>query len=352
MQDPSEDELIAWLRGRLRGRLDPDLLGDDAAVLDPPAEGGRLVATVDSQIAGVHYPAGLDPALVAARLVAVNLSDVAATGADPTHALLALSAPAGYDRRRFFAGLLPALREHGVVLAGGDLASTGGGPAVATLTVLGRVPAGREPLRRGAARPGDALWVGGTLGGSAAGRHLLAAGAAARAGGELDDDPSLGLEIELPPGLPAALAEAGREAVARHLLPAPQLALGRALAEAAARRGRPAAAIDLSDGLSTDLGRLCRESGCGAEVVADELPVDSGLAGLAGRLGRPARELALSGGEDYVLLFTLPDGEDPPGGPGARRIGRITEGSGAVLVTAQGAEPLTPAGWDHLAAER
>ena len=347
-----EDELIGWLRRR----LDPDLLGDDAALLHLPP-GGRLVATVDSHIAGVHHPAGLDPALVARRLVAVNLSDVAATGAEPTYALLALSVPAGYDHRRFFAGLLPALREHGVVLAGGDLATTGGrggeGVAVATLTVLGRVPPGREPLRRAAARPGDALWVGGALGGSAAGRHLLAAGARARSA---EGDGAARLEIGLPSGLPAGLAAAARSAVARHLLPEPQLALGRALAEVAARRERPGAAIDLSDGLSTDLARLCRESGCGAEVVAADLPAAEALDELAGWLGRPARELVLSGGEDYVLLFTLPEGEAPPAGPAvpaaARRIGRITAGPGPVLVTDGGAEPLIAAGWDHLAPER
>ena len=349
MPGRTEDRLIGWLRGQ----LDPDLLGDDVALLPDPPAGGRRIATVDSQIAGVHHPAGLDPALVARRLVAVNLSDVAAAGGEPTHALLALSAPAGYDHRRFFAGLVPALREHGVVLAGGDLATTGepggGAPAVATLTVLGHVPAGGEPLRRDAARPGDALWVGGALGGSAAGRHLLAAGARVRAADARGGDAPPKLEIDLPEGLPAGLAAAARRAVARHLLPEAQLALGRALAGAAARRGRRGAAIDLSDGLSTDLARLCRESGCGAEVEADELPVDEALAGLAGWLERPERELALSGGEDYVLLYTLPEGEAPPEGfDTARRIGRIVEGEGAVLVTATGREPLIPGGWDHL----
>lgn len=345
-----ENELIAWLRGRLAARGLPDLLGDDAAVLPAPPAGARQVVTVDSQVAGVHHPAGLDPALVARRLLAVNLSDLAATGADPAHAFLALSAPPGYDHRRFFNGLLPACEEHGVTLAGGDLARTE--PAVATLTLTGWLPAGRVALRRDAAAPGHALWVGGTLGESAAGRLLLAAGATARceeaAGRPLDrgeepgSPPAVGVEV--PAGYRGALEAAARRAVRRHLAPVPQLALGRALAAAGAAGG----AMDLSDGLAVDLARLCRASGVGAEVEAASLPLAEGFADLATRLGADPLRLATEGGEDYVLLFSLPPDQDPPPGHRCHRIGRAVTGEAALLVTDGRRRPLGEEGWDHL----
>lgn len=317
-----EDELIAWLHAELGPEA---LIGDDAAVLPPPPAGARLVATVDSQIAGVHHPAELDPAAVARRLLAVNLSDLAATGADPGHALLALSAPPGYDHRRFFTGLLAACREHGVTLAGGDLARTE--PAVATLTLLGLLPAGRRRLSRSAARPGHALWVAGTLGESAAGRHLLAT------------------SRNSPPELPTPeLTAAARRAVRRHLEPRPLLALGRALAG----RQDTGAVMDLSDGLSTDLPRLCRASGVGAEVEAAALPTAEHFEGLCRHLGKDLLELALHGGEDYGLLFTLPEERTAPGGFDCTRIGRILEGKEIVLLKEGRPHPLPAGGWDHL----
>ncbi len=312
-EDRSEERLLRWLRGRLG---DEPLIGDDAALLP-----GRFVATVDSQIEGVHFLAGTEPAVVARRLLAVNLSDLAACGADPAYAVLALNAPAGFPHRRFLAALAAACRRHGVRLAGGDLAASPAG-LVATLTLLGRLPKGRRFLRRGGARPGQALWVGGTLGESAAGRLLLAAGVAAR-------------------------DAAARRAVRRHLAPAPQLALGRWLGE---RRGAAGAAIDVSDGLARDLHRLCAASGVGAVVEAERLPLPRGFAALCARLGREPLELALGGGEDYVLLFTLPARAGPPPAFGCRRIGTITAGRGVRLATGGRQRTLPPAGWDHLTA--
>lgn len=327
-----EDELIAWLRDELGHG---DLLGDDAALLPPPPAGARPVATVDSQIAGVHHPVDLDPARVARRLLAVNLSDLAATGADPAHALLALSAPAGYDHRRFFTGLLAACREHGVTLAGGDLARTD--PAVATLTLLGLLPPDRRPLQRSDARPGHALWVAGTLGESAAGRHILAT---PRNGGpELQATADKG-----GPELQSAGGGAAVRAVRRHLEPTPLLDLGRELA----RRDDTGAVMDLSDGLSTDLPRLCRASGVGAEVEAAALPTAEGFLELCSELGREPLDLALHGGEDYALLFTLPQDAEPPPGHGCVRIGRIVEGDEIVLRLDGEGQPLTTGGWDHL----
>jgi thiamine-monophosphate kinase len=332
---PSEDRLLAWLRRRLARAGGEPLLGDDAAFL--PA-GGPWAATVDSQIAGVHYPPDLDPAVVARRLLAVNLSDLAAVGAEPAYALLALTAPAGFDHRRFFRGFTAACRAQGVTLAGGDLARCprAAGAAMATLTLIGRRPAGGRWLRRGAALPGDVIWLGGTVGESAAGRLLVAAGA--RPAG------SAGRRIELPAGLaPSSLARAAARAVRRHLLPVPQLALGAALG-----RRRRVAAIDLSDGLALDLERLARESGVGALLEAKRLPLPRGFAALAARLRADPLALALGGGEDYVLLFTLPAAATPPAGFPCHAIGAVTRRR-ALRWRRDGAEePLPHLGWDHL----
>lgn len=343
-----EDRLTAWLRRRLGPAT---LIGDDAAPL-PAASligtgaGGALVAaTVDQQIEGIHFPAGLDPAVVARRLLAVNLSDMAAVGAEPVHALLALAAAPGFDHRRFLAALTGACARHGTTLAGGDLASlpepgpSGAPRLAASLTLLGRMPAGGAWLARRAARPGDAVWVGGTLGESALGRHLLARGA------RFD-----GRRIELPEalGLTGALAAAARRAIRRHLSPAPQLELGRALGRlAAGHPDHPPAAIDLSDGLARDLARLCRESATGAEIDLSALPLATHARELAGRLDLGAIDLALGGGEDYVLLFTLPERSEPPASH-CVRIGRIIAGGGLTIIEGKRRRPLPESGWDHL----
>jgi thiamine-monophosphate kinase len=320
-----EDALIAWLRTRLGGAA--SLIGDDAALL-PLA--GDFALTVDSQVEGVHFVPGLDAAAVALRLLAVNLSDLAAVGAEPAFGLLALSAPAGFDHRRFLRAFAAACRAAGVTIAGGDLARS---PCTtATLTLLGRRRAGGQWLRRDAGRAGDGLWVGGTLGESALGQRLLAAGAGWRRG-----------TVTLPAGLGlvGATATAARRAVRRHLLPAPQLALSATLA------ARPrCAAMDVSDGLARDLGRLTAASGTGAVVEAAALPLPATAARLAAALGEDAVQLALGGGEDYVLLFALPEGEVAP--PGCTRIGRLERRRGLRLVADGRTAELSALGWDHL----
>lgn len=314
-----EDELLSWLRSR--GGAQTRTIGDDAAIL--PGD-GPFVVTLDTQIEGVHFRAGTAPAAVARRLLAVNLSDLAAMGADPTHAFLSLSAPAAYDRRAFLDALLDAAAEHGIELAGGDLSRQERTSAV--LVLHGTKPAGRRWLRRDAARPGDGLWIGGPLGLAAAGLRL----------GEGDP--------ENRDRVPDALRSIAAEARSRHLLPRPQLALGRWLG------GRPrAAALDVSDGLARDLHRLCRASGVGAVVEWERLPAPPGLRELAAHLGVELSELVLGGGEDYVLLFALPARENVPAELGARPIGRITGELDVVLHREGGDEPLPPAGWDHLA---
>jgi thiamine-monophosphate kinase len=322
-----EDQLIDWLRRRIRRQSGTAAiagpLGDDAAIL--PAD--SFAVTVDHQIAGVHFPPGTAPAIVARRLLAVNLSDLAAMGATPAYAFLALAAPEGFDHRKFFAALLAACARFGVQLAGGDLARTPERLS-ASLTLLG-TKAGARWVERGGARPGHALWVGGTLGESAAGRLVIERGT--------------------PQGLQEAvssprLQSAARRAVRRHLAPHPQLALGRWLADQDAGGG-----MDISDGLARDLHRLCRASGTGAAVNAEDLPFATDFAPLCAALGADPLTLALSGGEDYVLLFTLPVAVVPPAELGARRIGRITR-RGVALLRAGIRERLADAGWDHLSA--
>jgi thiamine-monophosphate kinase len=330
-----EDALLAWLR-RTLGPPAATLLGDDAALL---RLAGDWAVTVDSQIEGTHFPAGLDAAAVARRLLAVNLSDLAAVGAAPAFAFLALSAPLGFDHRRFLRAFASACRAGGVTLAGGDLARA---PVLTgTLTLLGRRrPRGRW-LRRDAARAGDALWLGGTLGESALGRLLLARGARWVRG-----------RVELPPGLDRALAGGGldartaaaaaRRAVRRHLLPEPQLALSAALATR-----RRCACLDVSDGLALDLARLAAASDVGATIDAAALPMPSALPALARAAGVEASTLALGGGEDYVLLFALPPRERAPAG--CRHIGMVEARPGLRLRDEDGRmTPLAEVGWDHL----
>lgn len=314
-----EDELLHRLRARL-GPSSP--IGDDAAIL-PPA--GPLAVTVDSQIAGVHFVPDLDPAHVARRLLAVNLSDLAAMGADPAWAFLALSAPPGFNHSRFFRAFTAACRRHGVTLAGGDLARCD--RLVTTLTLIGTKPESRRWLHRKGAQPGHDLWLGGTVGESALGRMLIDRGA--------------------PTSLRAGDRRAVRRAVRRHLLPEPQLALGRWLG--ARKDGGDIGAMDVSDGVARDLHRLCRESGTGAEIRADALPLADRFIELCKALSiEDPYDLAVSGGEDYVLLFTLPPGVQPPDAFGCRKIGTITEGSTITWVRGGRRLRLPASGWDHL----
>ncbi len=321
----SETGLLRWLRSQ----IDPCLLGDDAAVLP---RGGPFVVTMDSQIAGVHFVPDLDPAVLAPRLLAINLSDLAAMGAEPAFAFLALSTAPGFDHRRFFRALLRACQRSAILLAGGDLAQSPHA-TVATLTLIGRRPKSGRFLHRKDAAPGHALWLGGTIGESAAGQRLVARGARIR-----------GRRVELPQDFSASdsVRAAARRAVRRHLAPQPQLGLGTWLG-----RQKEGAAMDVSDGLAIDLRRLCSESGAGAEIMEAGLPLPDRFADLCRAIGEDPISLALGGGEDYVLLFTLPEGVVPPES-NARKIGRITRSKRIVLRQDGGTRDLPALGWDHL----
>jgi thiamine-monophosphate kinase len=325
----TERSLVDWLAQR---RETAGLLGDDAAIFGPRA--GHVV-TVDSQIAGVHFPEDLEPEVLARRLLAVNLSDLAAMGAKPAHAFLALAAPPGFAHRRFFAALLREAKRYGLTLAGGDLAAA---PSIyASLALIGtRWPRARRWLRRSGARPGDALFLGGTVGESALGLELVKRGARVS---------SSATTLPLDSNLPPRVARAARRAVRRHLLPRPQLELGAWLSRQA--RG---GAIDVSDGVARDLHRLCAASAVGAAIEIETLPRSPGFAALAAALDLDPRSLQLGGGEDYVLLFTLPRGIEPDPALGCRRIGRIAAGGDVLAIDAAGnAAPLPDLGWDHLA---
>ncbi|NHZ73261.1 MAG: thiamine-phosphate kinase [Nitrospirae bacterium] len=329
MSSSQEDRLLQWLRGELR-KDGSDRIGDDAALL-PKAE---TAITVDHQIAGVHFPTGLDPRVVARRLLAVNLSDLAAMGADPRYAFLALSSPPDQNVKSFLRALLKACRRANVELAGGDLARS---PVLsATLTLVGGKPPRGRWVRRSNGQPGDRLWLGGPVGQSALGRHLLASGA------EYQNS-----RIQLPPDLASdrCLATAARQAIRRHLFPHPQIDLGLWLG-----RRRRAAAIDISDGLSLDLHRLCRESGVGARLDVEKLPTSRSFLDLCARLHLKPLDLMLSGGEDYCLLFSLPASIRPPDSYGCSRIGELTRDRSIRRIEGEREGLLEARGWDHLEA--
>jgi len=324
-----EDRLIAWLAGFAGSG---DRIGDDAVLL---TLGERQYAfSVDTQRAGVHIPIDLDPADAARRLLAVSLSDLAATGAMPRWMLVALGIDDEDTARRFLAALVRAGRRYEVELIGGDTARpTTPGRLDASLTVVGEIPEDGSPLTRDAARPDDRLWIGGPVGESALGLDLVRLGARmARR------------RANLPEGLPDGLTRVASRVLRRHLEPRPQLDLGLLLG----RRSPAGAAIDVSDGLAADAARLCRQSGVGCELEEGALALRADARRLAGHLDREPLELLLAGGEDYVLLFTLPPDADLRH-PGCRTVGRITTRPGLRLRRTDGTtEPLPAGGWDHL----
>ena len=293
-------------------------LTDDAALVTVPA-GHELVVAKDAMVADVHFLAG-DPAeLVGRKLLRVNLSDLAAMGAEPLGYLLVLArSPDIVDDwlQAFASGLLADQTQFGCHLLGGDTVSTAG-PLTLSLTILGTVPRAGALLRSGA-RAGDDVWVSGSLGDAALGLRVLR-------GLAVTEDEALAL-------------------VDRYRKPRPRLALGKAL------RGLASAAIDVSDGLVADLGHILGTSGVGATIDASLLPLSPAGCGVPG-----AREAALTGGDDYELLFTAPAARraevaalSAPCGVEVTRIGSIRQAPGLEVVDAAG-QPVTVdrAGWTH-----
>lgn len=317
MRRIGEFELIALFTRDLPAGGEGVLLGigDDAAVLAPP-RGEHLVAAVDAVVEGVHFRRGWAPEDIGWKALSVNLSDLAAMGARPLWALVALATPRERDPAwlaRVGRGLARCARSHGVAVVGGNV--TRARDLSLTVAVMGGA---RRVLTRAGAGPGDAVLVSGTLGDAALGRE----------------------------------AGAGPALRARQRRPVPRLALGRGLA------GIATACIDVSDGLLQDLGHLCRASGVGASLRLSDLPLSPAYRAAA-RRRRDPWSAALSGGEDYELLATVPVRRLGAALAAARRAATplaavgVVEGRRGIRVALPGGGRYRPrrAGHDHLAAQ-
>jgi thiamine-monophosphate kinase len=306
-------------------------IGDDAAILTLPA-GADLVVAVDTIVAGRHFLADASPACVGHRALAVNLSDLAAMGATPAWATLALTIPSADPvwLEGFARGLWSLAGRYGVALVGGD---TTGGPLTVSIQLLGHLPRGTA-LRRGGASSGDLLVVTGTLGDAGAGLWF------AQRRANPDD-------VVEPKGLSARVQDAHvRELLQRFEYPTPRVEFG------LAARGIASAAMDISDGLVADLPKLAEASGLAAEVAVERLPLSTALSATVSP--EQARDWALGAGDDYELLLAVsPDRlgalqtAAATSGVILSTIGELRRGSG-VSWTFQGRE-FAPAvrGYEH-----
>jgi thiamine-monophosphate kinase len=304
-----ERDLIARLLAPLATSAAARGLADDAAVFSP-AVGRDLVFSHDILASGVHYLPGDPPSDIAWKLLAVNLSDLAAMGARPVGVLLGLGLSAAEDDAwltAFTAGLARAMERWGVALWGGDTVS-GLAAAVLGLTAIGQVEPGTA-LSRSGAKPGDGLWVSGTIG-----------------------DAGLGLAIAKGEAAPDKFL------LDRYRRPEPRLVLGQALV------GVASAAMDVSDGLLIDAERLAAASGVAVTVDLARLPVSTSAAARVVRDDAGLSWLA-SAGDDYELLFTLPPGVEVAG---ATRVGVVGEGAGLRVVGLDGGMVVSGRlGWEH-----
>jgi thiamine-monophosphate kinase len=293
--------------------------GDDAALITVGA-GMELAVSTDMLVGGRHFLADADPHGVGHKCLAVNLSDMAAMGATPLWATLSLALPAADEAwlAAFARGFLDLAAAHGVDLVGGD---TTRGPLNICVQIMGEVPAGKA-LRRSGARPGDTVWVSGTIGDAALALACLQ--------GELQLDRSEAQPL-----------------VARLERPTPRIALGQALL------GIASSAIDISDGLVADLGHIAERSGVGAVLEWERVPLSAPAR--AGRDTPLIRQSVLGGGDDYELCFTAPPAHrDALLALAARLdlaltpVGRIEVGQGVEVRDAQGAAiALSQRGFDH-----
>ena len=293
-------------------------VGDDGALLRPKA-GFDLVMVTDTLVEGTHFKAGASPRSIGHRALAVNLSDLAAMGATPAWALLALTLPAMDESwiKEFATGFFDLARLHDVALVGGD---TTHGPLSVTVQAVGYVAHGRG-LRRSGARVGDVVLVSGALGDAAAGLH-----------------------------------DSNEYLRGRFDYPTPRIELGESLLDVAS------AAMDVSDGLLADLAKLTAASGVGATLTIENLPLSKQLLSEKGL--DEARRLALTGGDDYELLFTMPEAcweewqristerSAADQSVAITPIGRIDEHQGLRMTLAgervdQAALGIERSGWDH-----
>jgi thiamine-monophosphate kinase len=329
--DAGERAIIELIRARIPA-APPEVvvgIGDDAAVVRPD-RGALDVFTTDALVEGVHFDRRFSsPADIGYKAIAVNVSDVAAMGATPRVALLSLMLPdllAVEAIDALVVGLLEMAAAARVTLVGGNITRSPG-PLVVDVTVAGSVRP-RRILRRSAGRPGDTLYVSGTIGGAAAGLAWL------RADDGRSDDPA---------------EPAMNECVRRYRRPEPRTRLGALLG----RTRTAAACIDLSDGLADGISQVAAESGTGAAIDADALPIHPGARDWFSRSGDPVIP-SLEGGEDYELLFSVPKRakgrlrgviREARGLP-VTRIGELTTEPAVRLVRGGREEPL-PRGFVH-----
>ncbi|MGI2259110.1 thiamine-phosphate kinase [Shewanella sp. GXUN23E] len=304
-----------------RGPLRRDVLlgiGDDCAVVQPAAN-KSLAISVDTLVEGVHFFPNMPADALGYKALAVNLSDLASMGAEPSWFTLALTLPQADELwlRRFSEGLLEAADYYGIALIGGD---TTRGPKSITITVNGQLPEGKALTRRGA-KAGDWIYVTGTLGDSALGLQLLQ-------------------------GKQQARPEHREFLIGRHYRPTPRVLAGQCL------RGLASSAIDLSDGLMSDIAHVLKASGVGAVIKVENLPLSQAMRDTVS--AELALSLALTGGEDYELLFTVPEAQKgaletslSQSGVKFVRIGQVCAGSQLKLL--RDGEPFTPEflGFEH-----
>jgi len=315
-------------------------IGDDASIISQ-SPGRDLIVTTDLLIEGVDFHRNATPgALLGHKALAVSLSDVAAMGARPFWSFLAI----GLSREEwsttfkdeFYEGFFALADHFGVTLAGGDISESRQGIIIDSI-VLGEVASGAA-VKRSTARPGDQIYVTGTLGGAAAGLKLIELGARVSEPGAVATGPSERTDDD-----------AIQTLLVRQLRPQPRVGWGIVLGE----QQLASAMIDLSDGLSSDLNHLCKESNVGAVIDAAAIPLDEDVRHLCGRRALDPLALALHGGEDFELLFTvapenvtrLPKKVD---GAAICRIGEITDQMGSVKITEQNhVWDLRPGGFEH-----
>jgi thiamine-monophosphate kinase len=319
LKDLGEQRVISRIRRFSSGKRPGVILGigDDAAVVRGPRQ---LLITHDLLVEDVDFRRALHPPrLLGRKSLNVSLSDIAAMGGRPLHAVLGLALPGNTGETwldEFLSGFREAARKAGVALVGGDISAAGRIMIAATVT-----GAARSFVTRRGARPGDRIFISGTLGDAAAGRRLLERGAKPGKGRSSD-----------------RLLEA-------FLDPSPRLELGFLLV----RRELASAMIDISDGLTVDLAHICEESGVGAEVELKRIPLSRELL----RASERPLDLALNGGEDFELLFTVqPRNVSRLRYLGRRfkitEIGRIIPGKRIWAVGPGGAKrPLAVKGYEH-----
>jgi thiamine-monophosphate kinase len=295
----------------LKSRFSLDKVGDDCAVL-PKDDETDLLVTTDLLAEGIDFRLEwTTPEFLGHKALAVSLSDIAAMGGTPKWALVSLGAPEGLWKTdfldRFYDGWHQLARKHEVELVGGDVSRTSDSLFIDSLA-LGSVEHGRAINRRGA-RPGDAIFVTGFLGGAAAGLKWL------EEGGQFHE----------------FLTAPERHIIFRQLQPLPQVQTGKLLQQ----YNLPTAMLDISDGLSSDIAHLCAASGVGARIHRLSVPIDPAIAGALG--GVEGIELALHGGEDLELLLTVPQDKAAMAlDLGFHQIGEITKNAGGIELIEHG----------------